>query len=123
MVEFAGVDSCAASMRLENLVTRLGRQIRMHVVNAALLMTAISLLMLWQAKFTSLASPKWLLGFELHLCAMLVLLLLGAILLRFNRGVKALQRDWLAVQPIALAQRMTWLRATIAAFKRDRTHK
>ena len=102
-------------MRLENLITRLGKQIRMHTVNAALLIVAIGLLMLWQAKFTRLASPKWLLGFELHLCAMLVLILLGTIFLRFKRGVSASQRDWLAVQPIALAQRMAWLRATIAA--------
>lgn len=102
-------------MRLENLVTRLGKQIRMHAVNAALLMTAISLLLFWQVKPSGLVPPQWLLGFELHLSTILVLLLLGTILLRFNRGIKALQRDWLAVQPIALAQRMNWLRATIAA--------
>jgi len=115
LLAFGGVDGCAAQMRLENLISRLRKQIRAHAVNAALLMIAISLLLFWQGKAHNLAPPKWLHGFELHLSSALVLMVLGAIFLRFNRGLAASQSDWLSVQPIALAQRMRWLRTLIAA--------
>ncbi len=111
---FGGVDARAAQMQLENLFSRLRKQIRAHAVNAALLISTISLLVFWQGKAHNLAPPKWLLGFELHLSSALVLMLLGAIFLRFTRGIAAMQNDWLAVQPIASAQRMRWLRTLIA---------
>lgn len=110
-----GVDGCAAQMQLKNLISRLRKQIRAHAVNAALLIIAISLLIFWQGKAHNLAPPKWLHGYELHLSSALVLMLLGTLFLRFTRGVAAMQSDWLAVQPIAPAQRMRWLRTLIAA--------
>ena len=102
-------------MRLENRVTRLRKQFRMHAVNAGLLIVALSLLLLWPGKFTGLARPNWLLGLEMHLSVVLVLMLLGQLYLRFKRGIAALNADWLAAQPIALSQRVSWLRAKIAA--------
>ncbi len=101
-------------MQLENLISRLRKQSSVLAVHASLFL-AITLLLLWQVKLSRLATPTWLLGFELHVSTALVLLVLGSICLRFNRGVIALQGDWLAVQPIALVQRIDWLRAQIAA--------
>lgn len=102
-------------MRLENLAARLRKQSRVHTVQLSLLIIAMFLLLLKPTKFTAFGGRTWLRDFELHLSAVLVLMLLGAMCLRFNQGVKSFQSDWLAVQPIALAPRMAWLRATIAA--------
>ena len=110
-----GVDACAALMRLKNQVARLRKQFRMHAVNVSLLIVALSLFLLWPGQFTRLARPNWLRGFELHLSVLLVLMLLGQLYLRFRRGIAELSADWLASQPIALSQRVSWLRAKIAA--------
>ena len=110
----ARVDALAARMRLENLASRLRKQGRVLVAHSSLFI-AISLLLLWQFKPSRLTAPNWLLGLELHLTVALVLLTFASIYLRFSRGVNILQGDWLAVQPIALAHRIAWLRTKIAA--------
>ena len=110
----ARVDALAARMRLENLLSRLRQQGRVLVAHSSLFI-AISLLLLWQVKSSRLTAPNWLLGLELHLSVALVLLTFASIYLRFSRGVNILQGDWLAVQPIALAHRIAWLRTQIAA--------
>ncbi len=113
LVAFAGVDGFAAIMRLENLAARVHKQNRLHAVNTGLLVIGISFLTVWLAG--NLVRPKWLLGFELHASAMLVLALLTTIYRRFSYGVTALRSDWLAVQAITTEQRLHWLRAKIAA--------
>ncbi len=107
-----GVDARAALMQLENLISRLRRQSRELAVHTGLFL-AVGSILLWRVKLSSLAAPKWLLGFELHLSVALVLLVIVSIYLRFKRGVTTLQGDWLSVQPIAWAQRIAWLRAKI----------
>ena len=102
-------------MRLENLAARLRKQSRVHVVQLSLLIIAMTVLLLWQTKFNGVSRPKWLLGFELHLSAVLVVTVLVRLCVSFHQGVTALRSDWLAVQPVALKQRMAWLRGKIAA--------
>ncbi len=112
---FAGVDGCAAAMWLENFVSRLRKQWRMHAVNLSFLLIVIVSLLLWQAKFANSTRLTWLLGFEQHVSVTIILIVVVATYLRFSRGVAALQSDWLTVQPIPFAQRIIWLRAKIAA--------
>ena len=114
-VAFAGVDGCAAALWLENFVSRLRKQWRMHVVNLSFLLIVIVSLLLWQAKFANSTRPTWLLGFEQHVSVTIILIVVVAAYRRFSRGVAALQSDWLTVQPIPFTQRIVWLRAKIAA--------
>jgi hypothetical protein len=106
----ANVDAHAAWMHLQNLRARLQKQIAAHAVNIALAVGVAS----WIWLRGSLLRPTGLSGFAPQLSVLLVASALVETYFNFRRGAAALRTDWLAVAPISQAQRVAFLRATVA---------